>query len=468
MKKLYTLIFFLSTTLVSSVNAQLNNHVSARLQSVLDSTCAKYIIKGASAAILVPGIGTWKGVYGVSHPGEAVKSEMLFGIGSNTKTYTSCIMLKLQEMGKLSLTDTIGKWIHNQKYISGKITIKQILNHTSGLFSFTDNPDFNDSMLADFSRIWTPEEALRFVLAPTFKPGASWAYSNTNYIIAGIIIKQVMNQPYEVTLRDFIFDPQGFQNSVLIPQETAKSPIAYQWSIGVNGTNQLPIFDLPGYSNNAFYSLAYSAGAIFQTAEDNVNFWHNLMTGKIIAMNSLSQFKKCVTIGSGPNGGAVGYGLGVFRYYNFLNKRPIYEHGGTALGYIAENAVDTISGICFSVLTNQDSVSNDILLTQVIGALHKVTLEMDMSGISPESYKSDNIKIYPNPASDLIQIETSITGGQSDLSLFDMTGKEVFSQEINNNKSEINIAQLPEGLYVARITDLKNQAKYSQKIQIKH
>jgi len=466
MKNLLLSILCLALLQISPVKAQLNPNFTSRLQVVFDSVCNVYNIKGASAAVLVPNIGTWKGVHGISEPGKPITSDMLFGIGSNTKTYTSCIMLKLQEMGKLSLTDTIGKWIHNQPNISGKITIKQILNHTSGIYSFTDNPNFNDSLKANFSRIWTPEESLGFVLAPLFKPGSGWSYSNTNYIIGGIIIKQVMGQPYEVTLRNFILNPQGFNNSIFFPEETSKSPIASQWSVGVNQQNLQPLFSIPDYNNNGIFSFAYSAGAIMQTAEDNVNFWNNLTTGKIINASSLAQMKKVVIIGTGINGGSIGYGLGIFRYFNFFNGHPIYEHGGTNLGYINENAEDTITHICFSVLTNQDSVSNDILLSNVIGALQKVTMHEKLAGVDLTSYEAPEVKLYPNPTTDRLNIKVDAFHEPLTFRLYDISGRELMSQSISDGQASVSIESLSAGMYISRITVPSGGIVAVEKVQI--
>jgi D-alanyl-D-alanine carboxypeptidase len=464
MKKTGLFLLFFAAFCISNASAQLNPNLTARLQFVLDSTCAHYKIKGASAAVLVPGIGTWKGTSGVSHPGEAVTSDMLFGIGSNTKTYTSAIMLKLQEMGKLSINDTIGKWIAPHKYISGKITIKQILNHTSGIFSFTDNPNFNDSMSADFKRIWKPAEILDFILAPDFQPGKSWNYSNSNYLIAGIIISKVMNQPYEVVLRNFIFNPQGFNNSIFFPEETTKGTIAFQWSMGVDHTTQRPLTDIPGYSNNSMFSFACSAGAIMQTAEDNVNFWYNLYNDKIINAASFNQMIQGPFIGSSASG-YIKYGLGIFKYQNFMNGHTIYTHGGTNIGFINENAVDTVTGICFSVLTNQDSVSNDILLTKVIGALQKATLNTKLAGIDQGGYALPEITMYPNPASDQVTINVSGSDEPYFLRVYDLAGRIVLQKEIRNNAS-IGISELQAGAYIARVSRVSGGLVNIQKVVV--
>jgi hypothetical protein len=114
---------------------------------------------------------------------------MLFTLGSNTKTYTSSVVLKLHELKLLNLSDTIGKWFANNPNINGKITITQLLNHTSGVASYTENAAFWELVNADLTKKWTPEEIVPYIPAPSFALGTRWEYSNSNFLLAGLIIK---------------------------------------------------------------------------------------------------------------------------------------------------------------------------------------------------------------------------------------------------------------------------------------
>lgn len=340
-----------------------------RLDFVFDSLCRKYSIKGASACIIVPDKGTWNSVFGESSNGVPIKTEMLMGISSNTKTFISALMLKLQESSKLSLDDTIGKWIINKKNINGKITIRQLLNHSSGLFDFTENPSFMDSINSDQKRIWKKESILEMVGNPYFKPGKGWEYSNTNYILAGIIIERVMNKPIETALQELIFSPLKLRNTYYYPQQIPDKEIAHQWTINIQDS----CIDLAsiGWSNNALFSMASSSGAIMQTAEDNAKFWHHLFSGNIINKNSLKQMMEFIATDDQAR-----YGLGLYKYYreSALNNITCFGHGGTNFGFVNNNIVDSNSGICITVLTNQDSIDEDVLLFDLIANLHKVVL----------------------------------------------------------------------------------------------
>ncbi len=464
MKKILLTLSFLAA-LFNQSQAQLSAAYTSRLQFVLDSVCNRYHIKGTSAAVLVPGVGTWKGVNGISSVGHPITSDMLLGIGSNTKTYVSATMLKLQEMGKVNLDDTIGTWIHGYANINGQITIRQVLNHTSGIYSFTSNPAFGDSIVADFNRVWTPEEMLQFVQAPVFAAGTSWDYSNTNYIIAGIIIKQIQAQPINTILHDLIFTPQGLSNTIIFPADATIATIARPWSKNFNGTYLEDLTAQYGYSNTAMFSAASTAGAIMQTAEDNAKFWHQLISGSIISSTSLNQMLQFVHIGywAVGTGHDIGYGLGIFRYQNYMNGHTIYTHGGTNIGYINENMVDSVTGVCISVLTNQDSISNSQLMADLEKALHKVTITVSPTEVA--SIQSQPvISVYPNPATDQVTLSMEVKHPMQFM-LFDMNGRCQINTEIKENNTRINTSQLIPGTYIGRITD-NGTPVVEQRIQI--
>ena len=360
-KSLLILLMFLYAG--SHLHAQLNYVYNKRLNEVFDSICTKYNIKGASSAIIVPGEGKWERAFGESHAGASITTDMYLGIGSNTKTYVAALMLKLQEQNKLSLDDTIGTWIQHPN-IPGSITIRQVLNHTSGLYSFTFNPDMNNYIMPDFTRIWPPDSVLNLVKPPVAAPGGAWDYCNTNFLVAGLIIRAVAGQPAYFVLRNEILVPQGLTETFFYPFETPVGAIPHAWSNVLSPGNYMEDMEVVhSYSHNAMFSLAGTAGALMTTARDNALFWDKLMSGKILNATSMAEFETLVPISLGQ-----GYGLGVFSFSNF-NGRKVVSHGGTNFGFINDNIHDKTSGVSITVLTNQDSVSNGILLNVLIRAL---------------------------------------------------------------------------------------------------
>ncbi len=351
------------------VNAPLSVPYASRLQTVLDSVSRKLNLKGVSAAVLIPNTGIWKGVYGESHAGVPIQADMSFTIGSNTKTYIATLMLKLQEKGILNISDTIGKWIVNKPYTNGKVTIKQLLNHTSGFGDFSYNPLFIDAIKSDFNRVWQPEEIYPFFTPPVFTPaGSGYQYSDQNTLLAGIIIEKATGQPLKKSLRELVLDPAKLTNTVYYPFETSPLTIPHSWSADY-GSGQLEDLDaMYGYSRVAFCSADNAAGGMMSTAEENARFWNSLMAGKIINQNSLELMKQFVATSALNNG----YGLCLEQRVNALNGRTVYAHNGYVPGSVNDNAYDAASGACITVLTNQDKVLD---LSPLLQALHKVTLQ---------------------------------------------------------------------------------------------
>ncbi len=465
MKKIIAFII-ICISVISSANAQLSTAYVNRLNTVFDSVCSKYNIKGSSAALIVPGVGMWKGVHGESYAGQPITSDMIFGINSNTKTYVATTMLKLQEMGKVNLDDTIGTWIKGQKNINGQIKIRQLLNHTSGIFSFTEDPGFFDSVFTDFTRMWAPEEIYQFVDSPYFAPGTSWRYSNTNYLLAGIIIKQIMHQPFSKTLRDLVLTPQGLDSTIFFPEETSTLPTPHVWSVWNSGTYMEDFMALFSYENYSMFSASYTAGGIMATAADNAKFWNALLSRKILSDSSMKQMLQYTLLESSKFPPfEVDYGLGIFRYTNFFDGHTIFEHGGTNMGFINENAVDSNTGVTISVLTNQDSIDNDILLGNVIMALLNVSVSVSPTEVGQVASTS-NIHIYPNPASDYVKVDIDNLTEPMTLQLYDISGKVITTKEINNNSTAIPTTQLQDGFYISRLIDKKGEVVNTQKIQI--
>lgn len=441
MKKIFfTLLFFVTAF---RIQAQIAPAFTNHLQYMMDSLCKKYKIKGASMAVLIPNGGVWKGAYGEANPGEPMTTDAIMGIGSNTKTFTSAIILKLQENGQISLDDTIGTWFPGLNNVNGQITVRQLLNHTSGLYNYTDTSAFGTMVSSDFTHIFQPEDMLPLIGPPQFPAGTSWEYSNTNYLLAGLIIKKITGQTYESVVRSMIINPQGFNNTYLYASETLPSPMPRPWSVTLSGKNMEDLVATYGYSNEAFLSAASAAGEIVSTAEDNVKFWDALMAGKIINSSSLSQMKTFTDIGNGA-----GYGLGLFRY-SPINGHVTYSHGGTCIGYLNENITDSANGICITIITNSDSIDNDKLLSKILIPVHKYLLSLPPAGIQVVENNS-NIDLYPNPATNTLHISTNVSGTLH-FALTDITGHDVLNTLTAANNA-IYLPQLASGIYMATVS----------------
>ena len=437
-------------------HAQISPQQSARYQAILDSVCSGLNIKGATAAVLVPGLGTWKGATGISEVGVPMDTAMHLGIGSNTKTYIACLMLKLQELNMLSLDDTIGTWFPALQNVPGSIKIRHLLNHTSGLYNFTNNPALGDSVNADFGRVWQPEEVLQFILPPVGSVGGAWAYCNTGYLLAGMIADEVTGMPIYDALAQYIYQPHGFNKTFMYGFESPTGAMSHSWSYVFANQPQIDLADI-GFTHHAFLSMAYSAGALVSTVDDNIRFWHRWYSGQILSPASMAEMRTYV-----PVGGTTRYGLGLFRYANRYGGRTIFAHGGTGVGFINENAVDSATGICVSVLTNQDSVSNSLVSQRVIAALIAEALFPTPASIA-DAGDVATLSVYPNPARGRCYVAGLPSGTK--LRLSDAAGRIVWSGTTTHPVVEVVTEVFASGVYLLDAT-LPDGKHARQKLQL--
>ena len=133
------------------------------LQQALDQVRRDYNIVGISAAVVVRGQLAWKGVSGNSFPGDPITSDMYRDIGSAVKNLVAALALKLSEEGLLSLEDPVSQWLPGYRNVDGRVTIRQLLDHNSGIGNFTANQSFWDAVFRDPTRRWLPEEVLSYI-----------------------------------------------------------------------------------------------------------------------------------------------------------------------------------------------------------------------------------------------------------------------------------------------------------------
>lgn len=174
------------------------------------------------------------------------------------------------------------------------ITVRQVLNHTSGVFDLTDFSGYRDSILADVSATWTPQRALALLRPPLFARGTRWSYSNSNYQLAGLVAEAVTTRPVHESVRSELFAPLGLSTTFLDQREAPTGPLAAGW---VGGT-----FNVMS-TRTSTYSAAWMAGAYFATASDLARWWQALMTGRVVNATSLDAMMTT----AGPEN----YGLGI-------------------------------------------------------------------------------------------------------------------------------------------------------------
>ena len=182
------LVLLMTTTIKAQT---FNPNLAKMLQDTLNLFNSFPSTKGVSVSVTCPGQGIWVGTGGLSYSGVPVSSDMVFPLASNSKLFTAVTLLKLQEDNLLDLDNPISMYLPTYNNVNPSITIRQLLNHTSGVADPFANQLFLDSLNAAPSRLWTPVEVLSWVGVPTFVAGTNFTYSNTNYILAGMVAQSV-------------------------------------------------------------------------------------------------------------------------------------------------------------------------------------------------------------------------------------------------------------------------------------
>src|SRR5436190_2298941 len=148
-----------------------------------------------------------------------------FRIASVTKAFVSVLILQLEAEGKLDIDDAVAKYLPDVVPNGGAITLRELMNHTSGLFNYTDDAAFVDDPITNFARTWSPQEllALAFAHAPGSPPGTNWSYSNTNYIVLGLVVERETGKSLGQVLQERILTPLGL-TSTSFPLTIALAP----------------------------------------------------------------------------------------------------------------------------------------------------------------------------------------------------------------------------------------------------
>ena len=325
MRKIFFLLF-LPVSLFAQKNDQqeMDNYVQAQTN-----------VKGFSGTVLVMKQNTvvLKKAYGLADREWNIPNttDTKFRIGSITKQFTAACILQLAEQGKLSIDDKLSKYIPD--FPKGdSVTIHMLLNHTSGIASYTDQPEFLN--VAKLS--WTTDSMILFFKSRpyNFSPGTKFQYNNSGFFLLGYIIQKASGQSYNNYLREHILNKIGMMNTGVDKSDSVLPMRARGYSKAKNH-----------YSNADYISLEwpFSAGVLYSTVDDMYK-WDRALYGTTIL--SAASKQKMFTPGKGN------YGYGVF--IDTLEKHYRIAHGGGIPGFITNISRYVNDDICIIALSNDE------------------------------------------------------------------------------------------------------------------
>lgn len=423
------------------------------LQSKIVQLKNTYSLVGISAAALVPNQGIWTGTAGISsQDSDAVTAEMVFGAGSITKNFIASIILQLDEDDSLSINDSLGKWIPHYNNINSSATIKQLLGHTSGIYNVTDNPNFIAAINSNLNRRWTIEEVLTggYVLNPYFTPGAGFHYSNTGYMILGIIIEKILRTNLAQIFRERFFNQFYLTGSFFEIDDTITAPFAHNWA-DITGTGIIQdAFFIPTMALN---SSTIGAGGVI-SRPDNLVRWLDLLYNSSFVLDSVSK-SQMLTFRSANISGATGYGLGTMRYP--LTGRFGYGHGGNTFGYTSVMIYDPVDKISIAIMMNRDLNGGPpgIAFMNTVIQNNPVGIKSEISSIPQHYHLYQN---YPNPFNPSTKIKFELPEKEFvSLKILNLLGQEITTLHNGVLSSGIhsiewNAAGYTSGVYFYKLT----------------
>ena len=271
-----------------------------------------------------------------------------FRLGSITKQFTAACILLLEERGKLKVEDPVKKYMPDAPAAWDKVTIFNLLTHTSGIPSFTGFPDYHSTEAI----ATTPEQLVaRFRDKPLeFQPGEKWNYSNSGYVLLGYLIEKISQQSYRQFVQENIFNPLRMKDSGYDSNSEIILHRASGYMPGPKGMTNAGYIDM---------TIPLSAGALYSTTEDLLRWEQGLMSGKLLNPSSI---EKMTT----PFKNDYAFGLGV----HTANGHRLIDHGGgiegfnTFLAYYPEDKLTVV------VLANLNGQAPDAIASKLAAVAH--------------------------------------------------------------------------------------------------
>lgn len=222
-----------------------------------------------------------------------------FRIASLTKAFVSVLVLQLESEGKLAIDDPVEKYLPHLVPNGNAISLHELLNHTSGLFDYSDDRAYSQAVFDNPERTWAPLELAAIALkhAPYFAPGGDYHYSNTNYLLLGLVVEAVDGKPLEQSLQQRIAGPLGLAATSL-PTTIQLAPDFVHGYLSLDGS---PLIDVAPLLSP---SIGWSAGGIVSNAGDVTTFYRALLAGKLLPPAQLDEMEA-------PSATSGTYGLGI-------------------------------------------------------------------------------------------------------------------------------------------------------------
>jgi D-alanyl-D-alanine carboxypeptidase len=321
--------------------AKLPGEVRTKIDGIVRQALEQSGVPSASVAVVKDGEVAYVQTYGLARvePATAARPEMRYSIGSISKQFTAAAVLLLAEQGKLSLDDPVSKYVPNLTRAS-EVTIRQLLSHTSGYQDYWPQDYVPPFMLQPINAEKILDLWARKPL--DFDPGTKWQYSNTNYVIAGLIVEKVSGMSLLAFLQARVFTPLGMARVENIDMRRLGETDATGYMRYALGPPRVAPKEGPGW--------LFAAGELAMPAGELAKWDLSLLAHRLLSPTSQKEMETEVKL---KDGRGTGYALGL--QVGVIGGHRVVRHGGEVSGFTAQNMVFPDDNLAVVVLTNQDA-----------------------------------------------------------------------------------------------------------------
>jgi CubicO group peptidase (beta-lactamase class C family) len=363
---------------ISSASAQRSTIARDAFRPRADSLVYTYLAESrapsASFAVIRGNDTLAYGAHGLANveAWRAPTAMTIYEIGSITKQFTSSAIMKLVEQGRVKLDDDLSKYVPQLPLHGKKVSIRQLLNHTSGIHSYTSSPEWAKTWKDELS----PDAIVNFVAADTFDfaPGSAYRYNNTGYVLLGMVIEKASGEKYAKYLDAQFFKPLGLKQTSYCPSKTSDPAFALGYSKGPNGTTRAQFMDL---------SHPFSAGALCSTVGDYAKWQRALDGGKVVSPASYVLMSTADTLNSGRK---INYGFGLVP--GMFNGHKTVSHTGGIPGFATAATYVPDDSLSIVVFTNFDGESPQTLVQNLLRVAYGVAPVAKAAAAAPASTTS--------------------------------------------------------------------------------
>jgi D-alanyl-D-alanine carboxypeptidase len=350
--------------------AQLDPATAAALQTALDALRSAGKYPGASAAVMFPDGSIWSGASGqaILSPATPLTTDTLLSAGSISKTFVAALIGRLVAAGTIGLDDPLSKYVPSFTNAS-KITIRELLDHTSGIRDLFKVKTMNDAILANKTATWTADQVLSKIGPQLYPPGTHYYYSNTEYVLLGKVIEKATGKSVSSQIRTDFLTPLGMTHTFMQTEEKVSGPEAHGYMKKGSATSNFAGKMIPFTSE---VTAVGPAGAYVSTASD-LAIWANALYGgyvldeaglaSMVDISATARFVgHAVIFGSG-------YGLGLEE--TTVDGQTAWGHRGHLDGFWSTMEYLPAYHVSIVVMTNAEWASS---ITPAASALAKAAI----------------------------------------------------------------------------------------------